>query len=58
MKKKMILPLLLALVIGKIQKTFYGKKSLKINQIYGFGAVIIFMLIRIDMNKLKNDYAL
>jgi len=43
----MILPLLLALVIGKIQKTFYGKKSLKINQIYEFGAVIIFMLTRI-----------
>ena len=46
MKEKMILPLLLALVIGKIQKVFYGNKLLKINQIYGFGAVIIFMLTR------------
>lgn len=46
MKEKMILPLLLALVICKIQKIFYGNKLLKINQIYGFGAVIIFMLTR------------
>jgi len=30
----------------QIQKIFYGNKLLKINQIYGFGAVIIFMLTR------------